>query len=128
MKTILVDAIHTFLDINGVADEKMFELLQEFNAPKILCTNAGVEKFSELNLDRMTYPVFTLSGQPRKDKAEYFTMLMEEYGLFPEDCIYFEHDLNAVTAAKKIGITTYHFDSKKRDLDSLKTFLKSNLE
>ena len=47
--------------------------------------------------------------------------------LKPEDVIYFEHNTEAVKSAQSLGIISYHYDSDKKDLESLKTFLDNNL-
>jgi len=127
MKTILIDAIHTFINSQGEVDEKIFELLEEYSEHKIICTNADPEKIREYNLDIMKYPVFTLSREPAKADPEYFELLMQEFNLFPSECLYIEHNKDAVTSAQSIGITSYYFDSEKRDLESLKEFINNNI-
>jgi FMN phosphatase YigB (HAD superfamily) len=127
MKTILIDAIHTFINSQGEVDEKIFELLEEYSEHKIICTNAGPEKIREYNLDILKYPVFTLSREPAKTDPEYFELLMQEFNLFPSECMYIEHDKDAVISAQSIGIACHHFDSEERDLTLLKRFLNNNI-
>lgn len=127
MKTILVDAMHTIINTEGVLDKKIYELLEQYQNPKIIVTNMQVNMFQRLAMDLLPYPVFTLSKQPSKLETQYFEILMEEYNLFPSECIYFEHNKQAIASAESIGITSYYFDSEKRDIQSLQEFLKNNL-
>ena len=53
--------------------------------------------------------------------------MLGKFSLAPEDVIYFEHNLEAVESAKSRGIKTFHYDKEKKDLESLKVFIKSNL-
>lgn len=126
-KVILVDAYHTFVIPDTGIDEDMYEILEGFEHKKILVTNADEEKQQELGIVNMPYEVFTLNFNPDKGNPEYFRMLLYQYELSPEDCIYFEHNPLAVENANKLGITSYHFDPEKRDLKALKSFLESNL-
>lgn len=126
MKTILIDAVHTFIDSNGIIDTKIEDILDAYELPKIIVTNASVETFQKLAMDLLPYPVFTLSGEPRKSNPEYFQMLMQEYNIFPDECLYFEHDKEALKAAQQLGIKTHYFDSEKKDYTSLQEFLAHN--
>lgn len=127
MKIILVDAVHAFVDAYGNINQKMHEVLEKFENPKIICTNALIENFNQYNLDTVPYPVFTLSREPSKSDPEYFRILLDEYNIFASECVYFEHNKDAIAAAQEVGITTYHFDSKKNDIDLLEIFLKDNI-
>jgi len=46
--------------------------------------------------------------------------MLEKYDLKAEDVIYFEHNADAVKSAESVGITSYHYDLEKKDLDALK--------
>jgi len=127
MKTILIDAMHTIINTEGVLDKKIHELLDQYEHSKIILTNMPVEEFQKLAMDLLPYPVFTLSREPAKIEPLYFEMLMQEYNLFPSECIYIEHNKKAVTSAESIGINSYYFDSEKRDMKSLQEFLENNL-
>ena len=128
MKTILIDAVHTFVNDIGIIDQKIYELLEQYNAPKIIVTNAPAEKFEQYGLNYVPYPVFTLSKNPSKLDPEYFNMLLEEYSIFASECIYFEHNKDAISSAKSVGITSHYFDKEKRDLKSLREFLDKNIQ
>lgn len=127
MKTILVDAVGVFVSEHGVIDKEIFEVLEGYQNKKIILTNADYEDSNKYNLSNMPYEVFTLKHNPDKVDSVYFQKMLEKFDLKAEDCIYFEHTLQAVESAKSIGIISYHFDEQKRDLESLKTFLDNNV-
>lgn len=126
MKTILVDAAGTFV-VDGKVDEKLHNLLETYQNKKIILTNANDEQIVTYGLVDLPYEVFTLKHNPDKVDPIYFQKMLEHFNLKAEDCVYFEHTPAAVESAKSVGIISYHFDEQKRDLDSLKNFLDSNL-
>ncbi len=126
MKTILVDAAGTFV-VDGKIDEKLYNLLETYSNKKIILTNANDEQLVTFGLVNMPYEMYTLKHNPDKVNPVYFQKMLEHFNLKAEDCIYFEHTPAAVESAKSVGITSYYFDEQKRDLDSLKNFLDSNL-
>jgi len=130
MKTILVDAINTFI----IKDEntfnifkEMYNLLESFPNKKIILTNANDEQLKESGLDNMPYEVFTLKHNPNKTDPEYYKKILNHFNLKPEDVIYFEHNPETVKSAQSLGINTYHYNSDKRDIKSLKEFLEKNI-
>ncbi len=127
MKTILVDAIHAFIIKDKGIFTEMHDLLETFPNRKILLTGANDEEFTRFGLDRMPYEVFTLKHNPEKTDPEYYKTMLGHFSLDKDDVIYFEHSPEAVKSAQSIGIPTYYYDSNKKDLDSLKTFLNENL-
>lgn len=127
MKTILVDAAGTFVLKDEGINSEMYAMLETFPNPKIILTNANDEQFIEFGLTDLPYPIFTLKHNPDKVDPIYFQKMLDQFNLKPEDVIYFEHDENAVKSAESVGIKTYHYDSEKRDLIALKTFLEYNL-
>lgn len=127
MKTILVDAVGTFVSEDGVVDANLNQLLDKYENKKIILTNADYESDNKYNLKNMPYDVFTLKHNPNKVNPEYFEMFLNQFGLNAEECIYFEHSPEAVKSAESVGIKTYFYDSEKKDLISLKIFLDSNL-
>ena len=130
MKTILVDAINTFVikdeDTFNIFKE-MYNLLESFPNKKIILTNANDEQLKESGLDNMPYEVFTLKHNPNKTDPEYYKKMLNRFNLKPEDVIYFEHNPETVKSAQSLGINTYHYDSDKRDIKSLKEFLEKNI-
>ncbi len=126
MKTILVDAWHTFVTEDGVFDE-MQELLDSFPHTKIILTNANDEEMMKFGIVDMPYEVFTLKHEPNKTDPVYYTTMLEHFDLTPEDVVYFEHNEEAVKSAQSVGITTYHYDKDEKDLDALKDFLMEQL-
>lgn len=127
MKTILVDAVDTIISDTGVVDQEMYKLLETYPNPKIVLTNANDEQYITYGLKNVPYELFTLKHNPDKTDPEYFKQLFERFNLTADDVIYFEHTLAAVKSAELLGIKSYHFDSEKRDLDALKTFIDNNL-
>ena len=127
MKTILVDAVYTFVSENGIIFQKMFDLLETYPNRKIILTGANDEQFKKFGLDKMPYEVFTLKHNPEKTDPKYFEILLEHFGLSKSDVIYFEHNVDAVKSAQSAGITSFFYDQDKKDLEALKTFLTTNL-
>jgi len=127
MKTILVDAVYCFVDKDGIIFQEMFDLLEKYPNRKILLTGANEEQFEKWDLDKMPYKVFTLKHNPEKTDPKYYEMMLEHFRLTKDDVIYFEHNMDAVKSAQSVGITTHHYDSEKKDLESLKKFLDENL-
>ena len=127
MKTILVDAVHCFVSNTGVVFEEMYDLLESYPNKKILLTGANDEEFKKFGLDKIPYEVFTLKHNPEKTDPKYYKMMLEHFGLSKDDVIYFEHGPEAAQSAQSVGITTYLYDSEKKDLGELKNFLDENL-
>ena len=130
MKTILVDAVDTFvIESEGTFKifKEMYDLLETFPNPKIILTGANDEQFKKFGLDKMPYEVFTLKHNPEKTDPKYYEMMLKHFGLDKENVVYFEHNKDAVESAISAGIKTYHYDNDKKDLESLKKFLHENL-
>ncbi|MDQ5954278.1 MAG: glucose-phosphatase [Patescibacteria group bacterium] len=124
MKTILVDAINTFVIKDQGIDQEMFGILQSFPNRKIILTNADDEQMKEFGLGEMPFEVFSLKHNPDKIDPKYYEKMLSHFGLNAEDVIYFEHNADAVKSAQSVGIKTHHFDKDKRDLNALKDFLE----
>ncbi len=127
MRTILVDAIHGFVIEGKGVFKEMYDMLEAFPNKKIILTGATYEKFKELGLGNMPYPVFTLEHNPEKTDPRYFQMMLEHFGLSRDDVLYFEHSLEAVKSAESVGIKTYYYNNDKKDVAALKGFLSENL-
>ena len=106
---------------------EMYTLLETYHNPKILLTNANDEQIEDSGLINLPYDLFTLKHNPNKNDPKYFKILFEKYNLKPEDCVYFDHKQDAIDSAKPLGITSYYYDSDKKDLDELKEFLDRHL-
>jgi len=126
MKTILVDAVNTFVN-NGKIFLEMKDLLDSYSNEKIILTNADDEQIKEFDLVNLPYKLFTLKHQPNKIDPKYFELMLENFNLKKEDVIYFEHNLEAVKSAQSLGINTFHYNKDKKDLTTLKEFLDSNI-
>lgn len=125
MKTILVDAWNTFVTEEGI-NLDLKKLLDSYPNNKIILTNATEEELVKFGIVNMPYPVFSLAHNPNKTDANYFVKMLQHFNLKIEDVVYFEHNVDAVTSAKSIGISTFHYN-KLEKLDYLTTFLNSNL-
>ena len=125
MKTILVDAWNTFVTEEGI-NFNLQNLLDSYPNNKIILTNATEEELVKFGIVNMPYPVFSLAHNPNKTDANYFVKMLQHFNLKTEDVVYFEHNVDAVTSAKSIGISTFHYN-KLEKLDYLTTFLNSNL-
>jgi len=128
MKTILVDAVDTFVIENHGIDQDMHKLLETFSNKKIILTNANDEEAIRFGLVNLPYELFSLKHQPNKTDPKYYKIMFERLGLKKEDVIYFEHNPEAVKSAKTVGMNTYYFDPEKRDLVGLKNYLTGNLK
>lgn len=127
MKTILVDAVDCFVIEGRGIFKEMQHLLETFKNRKIILTGAKKEKFKELGLDKIPYEVFTLEHKPEKTDPKYYKIMLRHFGFGKEDVIYFEHNPDAIKAAKTVGIVSYYYDANKRDLEALRKFLEKNI-
>ncbi len=127
MKTILVDAVNTFVIPGEGINKKMHKMLEEFSNDKIILTGANDEQTEKFGLDKMPYEVFTLKHNPEKTDKSYFQMMLGKFNLKPSNVVYFEHNPEAVKSAQSVGIKTHFYDKDKKDLKSLKRFLDNNL-
>lgn len=128
MKTILVDAVFTFISPEGEIFKEMHKLLEEFPNRKIILTGADYESTNQYGLNDAPYEVFTLKHDPEKTEPKYFEMMLEHFGLKADEVIYLEHGEEAVKSAQSVGIKTYFYDAEKKDLESLKKFLVNNVK
>lgn len=132
MKTILVDAVHTFVIENVEGNfyifQEMYNLLETFENRKIILTGATKgEGFEKYGLDTMPYEVFTLEHDPEKTDQKYYATVLQHFGLKAEDVVCFEHNPEAVKSAQSVGIQSYCYDEDKRDMEALNEFLIANL-
>ena len=127
MKTILVDAVDTFVIEGEGIFKPIFNLLEEYPNKKIILTNADDNQIISFGLINLPYELFTLKHNPDKTDPEYFRKMLTHFNLDKKDVIYFEHNPSAVKSAESISITSYYYDSSKKDLESLKKFLDQNL-
>ena len=127
MKTILVDAVDTFVIEGEGVYEPMHELLEKYLNRKIIVSNANDSELAPFSLVNLPYPLFTLKHNPNKTDPQYFKTLLKQYGLQPNEVIYFEHNPEAVKSAESVGITSYYYNPEEKDLVSLKEFLDKNL-
>jgi len=127
MKTILVDAVDTFVIEGQGTYQPMFELLEKYPNRKIVLTNANDEQMGPFSLTNLPYELFTMKHNPDKVDPKYFEEMFKHFNLKPEDVVYFEHNSDAVKSAESVGITSYHYNADKKDLSALKKFLDANL-
>lgn len=127
MKTILVDALDTFVIEGEGIYEPMHDLLEEYPNKKIILSNADDAQMEMWGLNEMPYEVFTLKHNPDKVDPIFFEQMLAHFNLTKGDVIYFEHNPDAVESAQSVGITSYLYDSDKKDLNGLKKFLDDNM-
>ncbi len=127
MKTILVDAVNTFVIKGKGMFEEMHKLLETYPNKKIILTNADDEQLKSFGLNDMPYEVFTLKHNPDKTDPSYFRKMLEKFSLTEKDVIYFEHNEDAVKSAESVGIKAFHYDKDKKDLVALKKFIDENI-
>ena len=123
MKTILVDAVDTFVIEGEGIYQPLYDLLEKYPNRKIILTNANDEQMIEFGLTNLPYELFTLRHNPDKTNPEYFQKMLGNFNLKPEDVMYFEHNPEAVSSAQSVGITSYFYDPEKKDLQALKQFI-----
>ena len=126
MKTILVDAVDTFV-VDGDVNSLMHDLLEKYPNRKMILTNANDEQLVGFGLIDLPYELYSLKHNPDKVDPKYFTTMLEHYKLTEDDVIYFEHSKDAVKSAKSLGIASHYYDPALKDLKALKTFLDNNL-
>lgn len=127
MKTILVDAVNTFVIKNEGVYKPLYELLEKYPNRKIVLTNANDEQIENYELNNLPYELFTLKHNPDKVDPEYFKQMLKHFGLSSKEVVYFEHNLDSVKSAQSVGIVSYHYDPEKKDMESLKNFLDKNV-
>lgn len=127
MKTILVDAVNCFVIEGKGIFKEMYDLLESFPNRKVILTGANDEQCKEFGLDKMPYEVFTLKHNPEKTDPKYYEIMLNSLNLSKNEVIYFENKVEAVRSAEFVGIKSYHYNPEKKDLISLKKFLKENL-
>lgn len=123
MKTILVDALHTFVVQGQGIYRPMHVLLEQYPNPKIIVTNADDEQMHTFGMRALPYPVFTMRHNPEKTDPQYFRMLLNQFGLQAEDIVYIEHNPEAIRSAQSLAIHCFHYDAVRKDMDALKAFL-----
>lgn len=126
MKTILVDAVDTFVIEGSGVYKPMFDLLEKYPNKKIILSNANDEEIIPFSLTNLPYELFTLKHNPNKTDPNYFIEMFKHFNLNAGDVIYFEHNPDAVKSAESVGIISYYYDADKKDLVSLKNFLDNN--
>jgi len=127
MKTILVDAVNTFVIKNKGIFTEMYQLLEQYQNRKIVVTNANDEQILMFGLNKLPYELFTLKHDPEKTSPDYFKTFLTKYNLRNDDIIYFEHNVEAVRSAESLGIKVYYYDHEKKDMGQLKKFIDENI-
>ncbi len=127
MKTILVDAVDTFVIEGEGIYQPMHDLLEQYSNRKIILTGANDDQMQEFGLTNLPYELFTLKHNPEKTDPEYFRRMLKHFKLDKNDVVYFEHNTEAVKSAQSVGITSHYYNSEERDLAALKDFLDKNL-
>lgn len=79
MKTILVDAVNTFVIKDKGIFEAMHNLLEEYPNRKIILTGANDEQMEAFGLNDMPYEVFTLKHRPEKTDPKYYEIMLKNF-------------------------------------------------
>ncbi|MFA6422353.1 MAG: hypothetical protein WCV92_03075 [Candidatus Buchananbacteria bacterium] len=127
MKTILVDAVNTFIIKGEGIFEAMHKMLEKYPNKKIILTGANDEEMAKFELNKMPYEVFTLRHDPEKTDPDYYKIMLTNFNLTADDVIYFEHNEDAAKSAQSIGIKTFHYDKDKKDIQALENFINENI-
>lgn len=127
MKTILVDAINTFILSENEIFEEMYQLLEKYPNRKIILTGAKEDVMEKFRFNKLPYEFFTLRHDPEKTEPKYYTTMLKHFKLKAENVIYFEHNQDAVKSAESVGIKTFFYDKDKKDLGALKKFIDESL-
>lgn len=127
MKTILVDAVNTFVIKEKGIFDAMYQMLEQYPNNKIILTNANDEQMDKFGLHNLPYELFTLKQNPKKTDPKYYETMLSHYNLDNNNVIYFEHDEDAVKSAQSVGIKTFHYNKDTKDLETLKQFIDENL-
>lgn len=129
-KFILVDAYNTLFIKNdkgeNIINQELKDLLDSYSNRKIILTNATGEKQKEFGIKPVfgSENLFSLNANPRKTDGGYYEKMLDHYSLSSDDCIYFEHNLDAVNKAQEVGIKASHYEN---DLVRLQEFIIKNL-
>ena len=127
MKTILVDAVGTFVIEGKGIYKPLYDLLEKYPNKKIVLTNANDEQMIEFGLTNLPYELFTLKHNPDKTDPKYFELMLKHFNLKSEEVVYFEHNAGAVKSAKSVRIISFYYDPEKKNMDTLKLFLDKNI-
>ena len=131
MKTILVDAIHCYIEKqdNGsfLINKEMHTMLESFQERKILLTGSPKDTFDERQLTHAPYTVFSLEQDPPKANPEYYKIMLQYFQLTPDEVVHFEHNQTSIQSAEAAGITTYFYDNQKKDIRALQRYIQDNV-
>ncbi len=95
MKTILVDALDTFVIEGEGVYEPMHDLLEQYPNRKIILSNADDAQMAKWGLNDMPYEVFTLKHNPDKVDPAFFERVLAQFDLSTDGVVYFEHNPDA---------------------------------
>ncbi len=128
-RLILVDGMDCLYDDDFILNKELLDWINSLNTHTILTVNGFREKGLSLvknyDLTRDTnWKAFSLEEKEiKKDDAEFFRTLLNQFHLVPEEVIYFDHSKKNVETAQKLGILSKHYT----DLKSIKKFIEDNL-
>jgi HAD superfamily hydrolase (TIGR01509 family) len=108
--------------------QDLYNLLEKYPNEKIILTGADDKETKKFGLNGVSYKVFTLKHNPEKTDPEYYKIMLKELYLQKENVVYFEHSEKAVKSAQSVGINTYYYNDKVKNLEKLKKFLDDSLK
>lgn len=80
MKIILIDAVHALIIKGHGLNQELISLLDRYDEPKLIVTNANNDEIREYGIDQAPYNIFTLQHNPNKTDPEYFSKLLQTKG------------------------------------------------
>ena len=121
-KVILIDAWNTFVTEEGI-NLNIQSILNKIECKKIIVTNANSMEQIKFGIVNMPYEVFSLDHSPNKTNANYFKILVSQYDIKIDSILYFDHNLENVTAAQSVGIKSFFYDQVNPNYNELNLFL-----
>lgn len=126
MKTILVDAVHTFIHKIDGLNMEMFDLLESYWNRKIVLSWANEQQIIKFRLDKLPYEMFTMKHDPEKSDPLYYSSMLDHYWLQSQQTLYVEHNADAVRSAESVWIITLHYTIDSTDILKVRKFIDMN--
>ena len=123
IRTILVDGLGCIYDEDFKINEKLANIINKFNAKKILVVSGSREKGRKASEEYLS-DAFSLEEKGvKKDNPEFFRVLLKKYNLKPEEVVYFDHAEANIKSAESLRIKSKIY----KDDASVEKFIQDNL-